>query len=148
MDDRESPTNDLQVNVQDLHRADTHVEKINICLASSPDENENPLNGSRHEALKSRDKVMGIIEQDSINNNEGEDSDISASHSPESLSDKLSMSSSTDEMLIPETCIPENRSSRKTKSCIKKGITDKIFFFKKKRYKCFLNIKFASLKVV
>ncbi|XP_015263933.1 PREDICTED: consortin [Gekko japonicus] len=120
MDDRESPTNDLQVNVDDLLRADTHVEKINTCLASSPDENENPLNGSRQEALKSRDKVMGITEQDSINNNEGEDSGICATHCKESLSDTLIRSSSTDEMLVPETCIPENKSSRKTKSCVEK----------------------------
>lgn len=123
MDDRESPTNDLQVNVQDPLCADIHVEKANICLASSPDENENPLNGSRQQALKSRDKVTGIIEQDSINNNEGDNGDIPASRCQEYLSDTLIRSSSTDEMLIPQTCISENRSSRKTKSCIKKGIT-------------------------
>ncbi|XP_060099814.1 consortin [Heteronotia binoei] len=126
MDDRESPTKNLQVNVQDLIHADTHVEKINTCLASSPDENENPLNGSRHEALKSRNKVMGIIEQDSINNNEGEDSGICASKCQESLSDKLLRSSSTDDILIPETCILENRSSRKTKNCIKKVAKQKM----------------------
>ncbi|XP_077200428.1 consortin isoform X2 [Paroedura picta] len=100
MDDRESPTNDLQLNVQDQLCADTHSEKINTCLTSPPDENENPLNGRRHEDLKSRDKVMGVIEQDSINNNEGEDSGICASFSQESLS--------------------ENKSPRKTRDCIKK----------------------------
>ncbi|XP_054831649.1 consortin isoform X1 [Eublepharis macularius] len=114
MDDRESPTNDLQVNVQDLLHANTQ------CLASSPDENENQLNGSKHKALKSRDKVMGIVEQDSINNNEGQDSGVCASHCQEALSDQLTRSSGTDEMLIPEICFPENKSSRKTKSCIKK----------------------------
>nr|XP_056709700.1 consortin [Euleptes europaea] len=113
MDDGEPPTNDLQVNLQDPLQADMHVEKINTCLASSPDENENPLNGSR-------DKVMGIVEQDSINNNEGEDHGVCAPQCQESLSDKLSRSSSTDEMLIPEARVSENRSPRKTKSCIKK----------------------------
>uniref|UniRef100_A0ACB8GBU9 Uncharacterized protein n=1 Tax=Sphaerodactylus townsendi TaxID=933632 RepID=A0ACB8GBU9_9SAUR len=116
MDDGEPPPNDLQVNVQDLVHADTHVKNT-----SSPDENENPLNGSKHEVLKSRDKVMGIVEQDSINNNEGEDNGVCASLHLQSLSDNLIRSSSADEMLIPEICIPENRSSRKTKSCIQKG---------------------------
>ncbi|XP_053158366.1 consortin isoform X2 [Hemicordylus capensis] len=121
MDDGESPTNDLQLNLQDLLHADTHVERIKTCLASSADENENQLNGSKHETLKSSDATMGRVEQDSINNNEGKDSGDYTSCYQEEESDTLSRCSSADEMLIPEKCSSGKRSSRKTKGSSKQG---------------------------
>uniref|UniRef100_H9GU92 Uncharacterized protein n=1 Tax=Anolis carolinensis TaxID=28377 RepID=H9GU92_ANOCA len=70
MDERESPTNDQQLNLQDLLHTDTQVERIQTCLPSSPDENENQFNSSKHDTIKSQDNTMGRVEQDSINNNE------------------------------------------------------------------------------
>lgn len=116
MDDGESPTNDLQLNVQDLLHADTHVEGKNPCLTSSPDENENQLNGSKDETLKSSDNVMGRVAQDSINNNEGEDSGDYTSCCQDVENDKPSRSFSSGEMLVPE-----KRSLRQTKGSSRKG---------------------------
>ncbi|XP_033000286.1 consortin isoform X1 [Lacerta agilis] len=119
MDDRESPTNDLQLTLQGSLRTDTLVEKIKTCLASSPDENENQLNGSKHDTLKSSDDTMGKVEQDSINNNE--DSGDYTSSCQEDESDKPSRIFAADEMLILEKGDSEKRSSRKTKSSSRKA---------------------------
>uniref|UniRef100_A0A8C6V5Y9 Consortin, connexin sorting protein n=1 Tax=Naja naja TaxID=35670 RepID=A0A8C6V5Y9_NAJNA len=70
MDDRESPTNDLHLNLQDVLPTDIHEERIKTCLASSPDENENQCNSRKHNTLKNSHNAMGRVEQDSINNNE------------------------------------------------------------------------------
>ncbi|XP_042301597.1 consortin [Sceloporus undulatus] len=114
MDDRESPTNDLQLNLQELPHTDTHVEKIKKCLASSPDENENQFNRSKHDALNSRDNKMGKVEQDSINNNEDRGDYTSCCREDES--DKLSRSFTADEMLPVEKYASEKRNPRKTQN--------------------------------
>ncbi|XP_062980378.1 consortin [Elgaria multicarinata webbii] len=123
MDDGESPTNDLQLNLQDLLHTDRHLERIKTCLASSPDENKNQLNGSKHDALKSSDDTMGRVEQDSINNNE--DSGDYTSFCQEGESDKPSTSFAVDAMLILEKCASEKKSSRKTKSSSGKAKQEK-----------------------
>ncbi|XP_066473788.1 consortin [Tiliqua scincoides] len=125
MDDGESPTNDLLLNVQDLLRADTCVERRTTHLTSSPDENENQLNGSKDETLKRSDNVMGIVAQDSINNNEGEDSGDYTPCFQEVESGKPSRSFSSDDMLIPEKCISGKRTSQQTNGSIRKDLAAK-----------------------
>ncbi|KAH0622543.1 hypothetical protein JD844_024937 [Phrynosoma platyrhinos] len=114
MDDRESPTNDLQLNLQELPHTDTHVEKIKKCLTSSPDENENQFNSSKHDVLNNRDNTMGRVEQDSINNNE--DSGDYTSRCQEDENDKPSRSFTADELLIVEKCVSEKKNPRKTQN--------------------------------
>lgn len=112
MDDGESPINDLQLNVQDLLHADTSVERK---TTSSPDENENQLNGSKNESLKSSDNVMGRVAQDNINNNEGDDNGDYTSCSEDVERGKPSRNFSSGDMLIPEKQTSEQTkiSSRK-----------------------------------
>ncbi|XP_074846142.1 consortin [Carettochelys insculpta] len=76
MDDRESPTNGLQV-VPGRLNADDSVGNVGTRLASSSDENENQLDGKSSKVLTSSDCAMGMhekVEQDNINNNENLDS--------------------------------------------------------------------------
>lgn len=113
MDDGESPINDLQLNVQDLLHADTSVERK---TTSSPDENENQLNGSKNESLKSSDNVMGRVAQDNINNNEGDDNGDYTSCSEDVERGKPSRNFSSGDMLIPE-----KQTSEQTKISSRKG---------------------------
>ncbi|XP_075781022.1 consortin isoform X2 [Pelodiscus sinensis] len=77
MDDREFPTNGLQVVSKDRLHAGDSVGNVGTHLASSSDENENQLEGNRSEVLTSSDSSMGVhekVEQDTVNNNETLDS--------------------------------------------------------------------------
>ncbi|XP_062825029.1 consortin [Anolis carolinensis] len=117
MDERESPTNDQQLNLQDLLHTDTQVERIQTCLPSSPDENENQFNSSKHDTIKSQDNTMGRVEQDSINNNE--DTGEYTSFCQDDESDKPSQSFPANEMLIVEQCTSERSNPRKTQKISK-----------------------------
>ncbi|XP_060609921.2 consortin [Anolis sagrei] len=112
MDERESPTNDQQLNLQDLLHTDTQVERIQTRLPFSPDENENQFSSSKHDTVKRRDNTMGRVEQDSINNNE--DSEEYTSFCQDNESDKPSQSFPADEMLLVEQCTSERNNPRKT----------------------------------
>ncbi|KAJ7342115.1 hypothetical protein JRQ81_009046 [Phrynocephalus forsythii] len=111
MDDRESPTNDQQLNLQDFLPIDTRVERIKTCL-TLPDENKNQLNDSKPEALKSSDATMGRVEQDSINNNENSGDYTSSCQDDET--DKPPRRFTGDEMLALGRCAFEKESLRKT----------------------------------
>lgn len=123
MDDKESPTNDLQVNFQDFLQTDASSARTKECLPPSPDENENnPLTGSKHNSMKSSDDTMGRVEQDSINNNAGEDSDDYTACCLEDKSDDPCRNCHAAETLILGICTPGQRSSRKlAESSIRKG---------------------------
>ncbi|XP_020643602.3 consortin [Pogona vitticeps] len=117
MDDRESPTNDQQLNLQDFLHIDTHIERIKTCL-TSPDENKNQLNDSKPDALKSSDTRMGRVEQDSINNNENSGDYTSSCQDDES--DKPCRSFTADETLVLEKCTSEKRILKKTQNFSRK----------------------------
>uniref|UniRef100_A0A8C5S5E0 Consortin, connexin sorting protein n=1 Tax=Laticauda laticaudata TaxID=8630 RepID=A0A8C5S5E0_LATLA len=111
MDDRESPTNDLHLNLQDVLSTDIHEERIKTCLASSPDENENQSNSGKHNTLKNSHNAMGRVEQDSINNNED-----SGDYTPcfqEDESDRPCKSLKSD---VPQKLGSKKKNPRKTKS--------------------------------
>lgn len=116
MDDRESPTNDLHLNLQDVLHTDIHEERIKSCLASSPDENENQCNSRKHNTLKNSHNTMGRVEQDSINNNE--DSGDNTSCFQEDESDRPCKSLKSD---MPQKLGSEKKNPRKTKSPSRKG---------------------------
>lgn len=116
MDDRESPTNDLHLNLEDVLHTDIHEERIKTCLASSPDENENQCNSRKHNTRKNSHNAMGIVEQDSINNNE--DSGDSTSCFQEDESNRPCKSLKSD---MPQKLGPEKKNPRKTKSPSRKG---------------------------
>ncbi|XP_025032907.1 consortin isoform X1 [Python bivittatus] len=120
MDDRESPTNNLQLNLQDVLHTDMHEERIKTCLASSPDENENQCNSRKHNILKSSHSTIGRVEQDSINNNE--DSGDYTSCFQEDESDKTHKSLKSD---MPQKLDSEKKNSRKTKSPSRKAKQEK-----------------------
>uniref|UniRef100_A0A5F4VU95 Consortin, connexin sorting protein n=1 Tax=Callithrix jacchus TaxID=9483 RepID=A0A5F4VU95_CALJA len=72
MDDSDTPTYNLQIEPQDGCHPGDSMERSVTCLPAS-DENENQLDGDRHEHLTSSDSAMGkaeASEQDSLNNNE------------------------------------------------------------------------------
>ncbi|ETE66731.1 Consortin, partial [Ophiophagus hannah] len=109
MDDRESPTNDLHLNLQDVLPTDIHEERIKTPLAS-PDENENQCNSRKHNTLKNSHNAMGRVEQDSINNNED-----SGDYTPcfqEDESDRPCKSLKSD---MPQKLGFEKKNPRKTK---------------------------------
>lgn len=73
MDDCETPANNLQLDPQDGRQPGESVESIVTRLPSASDENENQLEGDSPEQLTSGDSAMGkpgVLEQDSLNNNE------------------------------------------------------------------------------
>ncbi|KAM6461758.1 consortin [Liasis olivaceus] len=119
MDDRESPTNNLQLNLQDVLHTDMHEERIKTCLASSPDENENQCNSRKHNILKSSHSTIGRVEQDSINNNE-DSGDYTSCFQDES--DKTRKSLKPD---MPQKLDSEKKNSRKTKSPSRKAKQEK-----------------------
>ncbi|XP_026551230.1 consortin isoform X2 [Pseudonaja textilis] len=123
MDDRESPTNDLHLNLQDVLSTDIHEERIKTCLASSPDENENQCNSRKHNTLKNSQNAMGRVEQDSINNNED-----SGDYTPcfqEDESDRPCKSLKSD---MPQKLGSEKKNPRKTKSPSRKAKQEKADF--------------------
>uniref|UniRef100_A0A2D4MJY5 Uncharacterized protein n=1 Tax=Micrurus spixii TaxID=129469 RepID=A0A2D4MJY5_9SAUR len=123
MDDRESPTNDLSLNLQDVLPTDIHEERIKTCLASSPDENENQCNSRKHNTLKNSHNAMGRVEQDSINNNEN-----SGDYTPcfqEDESDRPCKSLKSD---MPQKLGSEKKNPRKTKSPSRKAKQEKADF--------------------
>ncbi|XP_026525167.1 consortin isoform X2 [Notechis scutatus] len=123
MDDRESPTNDLHLNLQDVLSTDIHEERIKTCLASSPDENENQCNSRKHNTPKNSQNAMGRVEQDSINNNED-----SGDYTPcfqEDESDRPCKSLKSD---MPQKLGSEKKNPRKTKSPSRKAKQEKADF--------------------
>ncbi|XP_037678567.1 consortin isoform X2 [Choloepus didactylus] len=74
MDDSETPTDNLHIEPQDVCHPGDSVESIVKHLPSLSDENENQLGGNGHERLTDSNSAMGkpeVLEQDSLNNNEG-----------------------------------------------------------------------------
>uniref|UniRef100_A0A8C5L2M6 Consortin, connexin sorting protein n=1 Tax=Jaculus jaculus TaxID=51337 RepID=A0A8C5L2M6_JACJA len=72
MDDRDTPTCNLQIEPQDGRHPGDSVERRITHLPSAPDENENQLAGDVPESLSRSDGAMGkteVLEQDSLNNN-------------------------------------------------------------------------------
>ncbi|XP_034284093.1 consortin isoform X1 [Pantherophis guttatus] len=120
MDDRESPTNDLHLNLEDVLHTDIHEERIKTCLASSPDENENQCNSRKHNTEKNSHNAMGRVEQDSINNNK--DSGDPTSCFQENESNRPCKSLKSD---MPQKLGPEKKNPRKTKSPSRKVKQDK-----------------------
>ncbi|XP_013907784.1 PREDICTED: consortin isoform X3 [Thamnophis sirtalis] len=125
MDDRESPTNDLHLNLQDVLHTDIQEERIKSCLASSPDENENQCNSKKKKknTLKNSRNTMGRVEQDSINNNEDSGDYLSCFQEDESDRACKSLKSDT-----PQKLGPEKKNPRKTKSPSRKVKQDKADF--------------------
>ncbi|XP_070590155.1 consortin isoform X1 [Erythrolamprus reginae] len=111
MDDRESPTNDLHLNLQDVPHTDIQEERIKTCLASSPDENENQCNSRKHNTLKSSHNAMGRVEQDSINNNEDTGDSTSCFQADEIDMQCQSLKSDMPQKLGPEKNNPKNPKS-------------------------------------
>ncbi|XP_058021176.1 consortin isoform X2 [Ahaetulla prasina] len=122
MDDRESPTNDLHLNLEDELHTDINEKGIKTCLASSPDENENQCNSRKHNTRKNSHNAIGRVEQDSINNNE--DSGDSTSCFQEDESNRPCKSLKSD---MPQKLGPEKKNPRKTNSPSRK-VKDKADF--------------------
>lgn len=116
MDDRESPTNDLHLNLQDVLHTDIHEERIKSCLASSPDENENQCKSRKHNTLKNSHNTMGRVEQDSINNNED-----SRDYTPCFQEDERDRPCKSLKSDMPQKLGSEKKNPRKTKSPSRKG---------------------------
>ncbi|XP_008847370.1 consortin [Nannospalax galili] len=74
MDDSDTPTYGLQIEPQDGCQLGDSVERRVTGLPSVSDENENQLDGDGPEPLTDSNSAMGkpeVLEQDSLNNNEG-----------------------------------------------------------------------------
>ncbi|XP_074118676.1 consortin isoform X1 [Sminthopsis crassicaudata] len=130
MDDRETPTNDLQLDPQDGCHTNDSMESTRQCLPSVSDENENQVDEDACEAVTSSDNEMGKhekFEQDNLNNNEScSNCDNSVTPSCEAPasdnSEKIHPEGSTDEKhLGKEKKTPGKKNSRSKKGMITKS---------------------------
>ncbi|XP_059690762.1 consortin [Gavia stellata] len=128
MDDREFPSNDLQIDSKDSLPADYRVESLVSHLVSSADENENQLDNDGNEVLTSSSIAMGQQdkgEQDNINNNENMNSGDCTPTCKESETERRSanvhMDPQLEEKPITEKLPGGKRSPRSKRSSSKKS---------------------------
>uniref|UniRef100_A0A2I3H347 Consortin, connexin sorting protein n=1 Tax=Nomascus leucogenys TaxID=61853 RepID=A0A2I3H347_NOMLE len=132
MDDRDTPTYNLQIEPQDGCHPGDSVERSVTCLPSASDENENQLDGDGHEHLTSSDSAMGkpqVSEQDSLNNNES--CTLSCQVAAGENSENTLCEASRDEqaLLGKDKKIPGKRSPRSKKGTAKKIPPDSRILF-------------------
>ncbi|NXE60509.1 CNST protein, partial [Calcarius ornatus] len=127
MDDRDFPTNDLQIDSKDSLPTNYRVESLASHLIPSADENENQLDSDGNEVLTSS-IAMGRQnkgEQDNINNNENMDSGDWIPSCKESETERRSVNVHMDPQLeekpVTEKQPGGKRSPRSRKSSNKKS---------------------------
>uniref|UniRef100_A0A8C3VLK8 Consortin, connexin sorting protein n=1 Tax=Catagonus wagneri TaxID=51154 RepID=A0A8C3VLK8_9CETA len=123
MDDRETPTYNLQIEPQDGCRSGDGVESLVTCLPSASDENENQLDRDGCERLTSSDGAMGkpeVFEQDTLNNNESCSSSCEVAASENSENPSCEVLKDGQAFLGKDKGVPGKRSLKSKRGTVKK----------------------------
>lgn len=123
MDDRETPTYNLQREPQDGCHPGDGVESLVTCLPSASDENENQLDGDGCERLTSSDGAMGkagVFEQDTLNNNESCSPSCEVAASENSENPSCEVPKDGQAFLGKDKEIPGKRSLKSKRGTVKK----------------------------
>ncbi|KAM5238774.1 consortin [Ctenodactylus gundi] len=123
MDDSDTPTYNLQIELQDGCHPGDNTERRVTHLPCASDENENQLDRDGPEHLTSSDSAMGktaVLEQDSLNNNESCTSGCEVAASENSENPWSEGPKAGQDFLEKDKRILGKRSARIKKSVVKK----------------------------